>query len=217
MKAESWEPLIHVVDDDADFQAAVARLLRAAGYEVRCYSSAGEYLVKAFDERPGCILLDVCMPGPSGLEMQEALARMSKRRPIVFMSGYSDIPTTVQAIKAGAVDFLAKPVPGEKLLGAVRAALARETEERGERERVSAWRTRLGTLSPRELEVLHGVLSGKRNKVIAAELGGAERTVKTHRARVMEKMGAASLAELVHIMEQLQAAAIPSAASTPPS
>jgi FixJ family two-component response regulator len=182
---------------------------------VRCYSSAGEFLVAAFDDRPGCMLLDVRMPGPSGLDMQDALARMAWRGPIIFMSGYSDIPTTVRAIKAGAVDFLAKPVPRDTLLGAVRNALARAAEERSERERLGIWRARLETLSPRELEVLERVVSGKLNKVIAAELGAAERTVKAHRAQVMEKMGAASLAELVQITDHLRAAgAMPAAAST---
>ena len=207
-------PLIHVVDDDVDFQAAVSRVLRTAGYEVRCYASAGEFLVAAFDDRPGCVLLDVRMPGPSGLELQDALARMTWHRPIVFMSGYSDIPTTVQAIQAGAVDFLAKPIPRDTLLGAVRNALMRDAEGRSERERVSVWRTRLQTLTARELEVLEGVVLGKLNKVIGAELGAAERTVKAHRARVMEKMGAASLAELVHITDHLRAAGVMRAAST---
>jgi len=206
-------PLIHVVDDDADFQVAVWRLLRAAGYDVRCYSSAGEFLVAEFDDRPGCILLDVHMPGPSGLDMQAALARMQWRRPIVFMSGYGDIPTTVQAIQAGAVDFLAKPVPRDKLLDAVRNAVARDADGRSERERLTAWRMRLQTLTARELAVLEGVVSGKLNKVIGAELGAAERTVKTHRARVMQKMGAASLADLVHITDELRAAGIMQTAS----
>jgi FixJ family two-component response regulator len=206
-------PLIHVVDDDADFQAAVSRVLRAAGYEVRCYSGAGEFLVAPFDNRPGCVLLDVRMPGPSGLDMQDALARMAWHRPIIFMSGYSDIPTTVRAIKAGAVDFLAKPVPRDTLLGAVRNALAREAEERSERERLATWCARLATLSTRELEVLEGVVSGKLNKVIAVELGAAERTVKAHRAQVMGKMGAASLAELVQITEHLRAAGVMPAAT----
>lgn len=201
-------PLIHVVDDDADFQAAVSRLLRAAGYEVRCYSSAGEFLVAKPEDRPGCILLDLRMPGPSGLEMQEALARMPWQRPIVFMSGHGDVPTTVRAIKAGAVDFLVKPVPRDALLGAIRNALAREAEGRDERERLAVWRERLGTLSARELEVLRGVVAGKLNKVIAGELGAAERTVKAHRAQVMDKLGAASLAELVQIAGRLRAAGL---------
>ena len=207
-------PLIHVVDDDADFQVAVSRVLRAAGYEVRCYSSAGEFLVAKFDNRPGCVLLDVRMPGPSGLDMQDALARMAQYRPIVFMSGYSDIPVTVRAIKAGALDFLAKPVPRDTLLGAVRNALAREAEQRSELEQLGTWRTRLDSLSARELEVLERVVSGKLNKVIGAELGVKERTVKVHRAHVMEKMGAASLAELVQITDHLRAAGVMPAAST---
>lgn len=199
-------PVIHVVDDDAEFQTAVACLLRAAGYEVRCYSGAGEFLVAAFDDRPGCVLLDVRMPGPSGLDLQDALARMPWHRPIVFMSGYSDIPTTVRAVQAGAVDFLVKPVPRDTLLGAIRKALARDAVERGVHEQLKAWRARLDTLSARELEVLERVVTGKLNKVIGAELGAAERTVKAHRARVMEKMGATSLAELVQIADRLRAA-----------
>src|SRR5262245_38998528 len=199
-------PLIHVVDDDADFQAAVSRLLRAADYEVRCDSSARDFLVAAADDRPGCILLDVRMPGPSGLEVQEALVRMAWRRPIVFMSGYSDTPTTVRAIKAGAVDFLTKPVARDTLLSSVRDALALDAERRIERERLKTWHTRLDRLSARELEVLQGVVTGKPNKVIAADLRAAERTVKAHRASVMEKMGATSLAELVQITDHLRAA-----------
>jgi FixJ family two-component response regulator len=206
-------PLIHIVDDDAELQMAVARVLRAAGYEVRCYSGAGEFLVATFDDRPGCLLLDVRMPGPSGLDMQAALARMAWSRPIVFMSGYSDVATTVRAIKAGAVDFLAKPVPREVLLDAVSNALARDAEERNGRERLKAWQVRLGTLSPRELAVLEGVVSGKLNKVVAAELGAAERTVKTHRARVMQKMGAGSFAELVYIVDHLRGAGLMQATS----
>lgn len=207
-------PLIHVVDDDIGVRTAIARLLRTGGYDVHCYSSAGEFLVADHDDRPGCVLLDVRMPGPSGLDMQEALGRMAWHRPIVFMSGYADVPTTVRAIKAGAMDFLVKPVPRERLFAAVRNALARGIEESGERERLKSWRARFDTLSPREHEVLERVVSGMLNKVIGAELGAAERTVKTHRARVMEKMGAASLAELVHITGHLRAAGVLPAAST---
>jgi FixJ family two-component response regulator len=209
-------PLIHVVDDDADFQVAVSRLLRAAGYQVRCFSSAGEFFVASFDDGPGCILLDVHMPGPSGLDMQDALARMAWKQPIIFMSGISDIPTTVRAIQGGALDFLVKPVPKDTLLGAIEHALARGAEQRVDRERIGIWRSRLDTLSPREREVLERVVSGKLNKVIGAELGAAERTVKTHRARVMEKMGAASLAELVQMTDHLRAAGIMQTASTTP-
>src|SRR6476620_8812279 len=139
--------LVHVVDDDKDFQVAVWRLLRAAGYDVRCYSSAGEFFVAEFDDRPGCILLDVHMPGPSGLDMQAALARMQWRRPIVFISGHGDIPTTVRAIQAGAVDFLTKPVPRDTLLDAVRNALARDADGRHAQQRLTDWRARLQTLT----------------------------------------------------------------------
>src|SRR5262245_15979800 len=116
MTGPAGHPLIHIVDDDADFQAAVSRVLRAAGYEVRCYANAGEFFVATVDDQPGCILLDLNMPGPSGLEVQAALVRMERQWPIVFMSGYGDIPTTVRAIQAGAVDFLTKPVPRDTLL-----------------------------------------------------------------------------------------------------
>jgi FixJ family two-component response regulator len=138
---------------------------------------------------------------------------MPWHRPIVFMSGYSDIPTTVRAVQAGAVDFLVKPVPRDTLLSAIRKALARDAVERGVQEQLKAWRARLDTLSARELEVLERVVTGKLNKVIGAELGAAERTVKAHRARVMEKMGATSLAELVQIADRLRAAGVMSPAS----
>lgn len=207
-------PLIHVIDDDTDFQTAVSRLLRAAGYEVCCYSSAGEFLVAKLDDRPGCLLLDLRMPGPSGLDIQDALARMAWQRPIVFMSGYGDVPTTVRALKGGAVDFLTKPIPRETLLGAVRDALARDADGRAEHERLRDWRSRVESLTARELEVLQGVVAGKLNKVIAAELGVSERTIKAHRGQVMEKMRVASLAELVQVADRLRAAgALP---MTPP-
>jgi FixJ family two-component response regulator len=200
-------PVVHLVDDDADFQAAIARVLRLAGYEVRCYSNAGEFLVTQFDDqRPACILLDVRMPGPSGLDIQDVLARMNWHRPIVFLSGYNDTATTVRAIQAGAEDFLSKPVARETLLGAVGRALLRDVEGRSARELLRNWKSRLAKLTPRELAVLDGVVAGKLNKVIGVELGVAERTIKTHRARVMEKMGAETLAELVHIADQLRGA-----------
>jgi len=200
-------PIIHVVDDDEAFQAAMARLLRAAGYEVRSYVNAGEFLLARFDEAPGCILLDVRMPGPSGLDLQDALVRRFDQLPIIFLSGCGDIPTTVRAIKAGAVDFLTKPVQKEALLGAIETALARDAERRAYSRRLATIRGRYERLTPREVEVFERVVAGKMNKEIAGELHTAERTVKAHRARVMEKMGATSIAELVHIAEQLQSAA----------
>jgi FixJ family two-component response regulator len=201
-------PIVHVVDDDDSVRTAVQRLLQAAGYEARGYASAGEFLLGRSDrDAPGCVVLDVRMPGPSGLDLQEALARLEVPVPIVFLTGHGDIPTSVRAMKAGAVDFLTKPVSREALLTAVRSALARDTDTRAARARVQAWHSRYSSLTPREREVFAGVVAGKLNKQIAAELGTAERTVKAHRAQVMEKMQVASLAELVHVAEQLQAAA----------
>jgi FixJ family two-component response regulator len=201
-------PVVHVVDDDDSVRTAVQRLLQAAGYDVRGYASAGEFLLGRSDrDAPGCVVLDVRMPGPSGLDLQEALARLEVPVPIVFLTGHGDIPTSVRAMKAGAVDFLTKPVSREALLAAVRSALGRDAEARAARARVHAWRSRYGSLTPREREVFAGVVAGKLNKQIAAELGTAERTVKAHRAQVMEKMQVASLAELVHVAEQLHAAA----------
>jgi FixJ family two-component response regulator len=201
-------PIVHVVDDDDSVRTAVQRLLQAAGYEARGYASAGEFLLGRSDrDAPGCVVLDVRMPGPSGLDLQEALARLEVPVPIVFLTGHGDIPTSVRAMKGGAVDFLTKPVSREALLAAVRTALARDADTRAARARVQAWHSRYSSLTPREREVFAGVVAGKLNKQIAAELGTAERTVKAHRAQVMEKMQVASLAELVHVAEQLQAAA----------
>jgi FixJ family two-component response regulator len=203
-------PVVHVVDDDDAVRTAVVRLLQAAGHEARGYASAGEFLLGRSDRNaPGCAVLDVRLPGPSGLDLQEALARLEAPIPIVFLTGHGDIPMSVRAMKAGAVDFLTKPVRAEALLAAVRNALARDAEARSTRERLQAFRTRYETLTPREREVFTGVVAGKLNKQIAAELGTAERTVKAHRAQVMEKMQVGSVAELVHVADALHAAAAP--------
>jgi len=198
-------PVIHVVDDDEQFQLAILRLLRAAGYEARGYKNAGHFLLAKIEPGPGCILVDARMPGPSGLDLQEALAQRSQPLPIIFISGHRDVPTTVRAIKAGAVDFLTKPVQREVLLTVIRNALARDSEARAAREKLANWQACYHSLSARELEVFNGVVAGKMNKEIAVELGAAERTVKAHRAQVMEKMRAQSVAELVHIADQLKA------------
>jgi FixJ family two-component response regulator len=197
-------PIVHVVDDDDSVRTAVVRLLQAAGHQARGYASAGEFLLGRLDrDTPGCVVLDVRMPGPSGLDLQEALARAEAHLPIVFLSGYGDIPMSVRAIKAGASDFLTKPVNWDTLLDAVRTALARDAETRASQARMDALRARYQTLTPREREVFAGVVAGKLNKQIAAELGTAERTVKAHRAQVMEKMHVASVAELVHAADEL--------------
>jgi FixJ family two-component response regulator len=197
-------PIVHVVDDDDSVRTAVVRLLQAAGHEARGYASAGEFLLGRSDRNaPGCMVLDVRMPGPSGLDLQEALARLEVPLPIVFLTGHGDIPMSVRAMKAGAIDFLTKPVSRDALLAAVRTALARDAERRAAHERRHALRARYETLTPREREVFAGVVAGKLNKQIAGELGTAERTVKAHRAQVMEKMQVASVAGLVHVAEQL--------------
>jgi FixJ family two-component response regulator len=203
-------PIIHVVDDDASFQVAIARLLRATHYEVRTYANAGDFLLRAPADAPGCILLDLRMPGPTGLVLQDALASRPDTLPIIFLSGHADVPATVQAMKAGAVDFLTKPVKREALLDAIRRALARDAEARAARERLNVWRTRYNSLSPREIEVLQRIVSGKMNKEIAGELGASERTIKAHRAQVMQKLNVASVAELVRIADALRG-------STPPA
>jgi RNA polymerase sigma factor (sigma-70 family) len=198
-------PIVHVVDDDDSSRTAVTRLLRAAGYEVRSHASAGEFLLARQSNTPGCIVLDVQMPGPSGLDLQEALGKRDDTLPIIFLTGHGDVPMSVRAMKAGAVDFLTKPVQRPALFAAVRSALARDGEGRRAREQEGTLRARLETLTPRERAVFRLVVAGRLNKEIAAELGTSERTVKAHRAQVMEKMGVSSLAELVHLADRLPA------------
>ena len=199
-------PIVHVVDDDDGARTAVVRLLGAAGYVSRGYGSAGEFLMAVSEDAAGCLVLDVRMPGPSGLELQEALARRHSTLPVIFLTGFGDIPMSVRAIKAGAVDFLTKPVQRAALIGAVQSALERDARNRSHRELDRALREKFAALTPRERDVFVRVVSGKLNKQIAADLGTAERTVKAHRAHVMEKLNVASVAELVHVAEQLKTA-----------
>jgi FixJ family two-component response regulator len=196
-------PIIHVVDDDPSFRRAVTRLLRAAKYEVRAYASAPEFLDSEPGGEPGCILLDLRMPGASGLDLQQSLERMEKRLPIIFLTGHGDIPASVRAMKAGAVDFLTKPVRREALLLAVQNALAVDAKGRAARAVLLELHNRYETLTPREREVLAHVLGGKLNKQIASDLGTAERTIKAHRASIMEKLGVQSVAELVRLAQEL--------------
>ena len=195
---------IHIVDDDASFRTALERRLRKAGYDVAAYSSAVQLLDRLPDENgPACILLDVRIPGLSGPDLQRRLAELGSTLPIIFLTGYADVRTTVKAIKAGAEDFLTKPVPSEQLLGAIERAMASHESARAARAILGALRAQLGTLTPREHQVFELVVRGKINKQIAQQLGATERTIKAHRHRVMEKMGVQSLAELVSVAERL--------------
>lgn len=200
----SLTPIVHVVDDDEPLRQAVCRLLRASGYDVRAYGSAGEFLISDVVDGPGCLLLDVQMPGPSGLDLQQALDRRQGSLPVIFLTGHGDIPTSVRAMRAGAVDFLTKPVQRDLLLQAVETALSQDARRRATREAVSSLHERAGTLTTREREVFALVVTGLLNKQIAAEMGCSIRTVKIHRQRVMEKMHASSLADLVRAAEALR-------------
>jgi FixJ family two-component response regulator len=208
-------PVVHIVDDDASLRSALAGLLRASGYEVRAYESAGAFLLEDAPAAGGCLLLDLRLSGPSGLDLQDALVRRGVRMPIVFLSAHGDVPASVRAMKAGAVDFLQKPVERVPLLAAIRAALARDQAQAATDERLAELRARFASLTPREREVLDGVVSGKLNKQIAYDIGVAERTVKTHRAHLMEKLGADSPAMLGRIVEQLGSVPQPPGPSTP--
>src|SRR5262245_3249299 len=202
-RAAARDATVHVVGGDAGMRKALGRILEAAGFAVRTYASAGEFLLAEKTDGPACLVLDVQMPGPSGLELQKALARQSEALPVVFLTGHGDIPMTVRALKAGAVDFLTKPVDGKTLVAAVETALAQDAESRAEREELRGLQARYEALSPREREVFAQVVTGKLNKQIAGDIGAAERTVKAHRARVMEKMQAGSVADLVRMAERL--------------
>lgn len=196
--------LVHVVDDDASFRTAIERRLKHAGYEVETYSSAQHLLDRPPGvEKPGCILLDVQMPGLNGLELQDRLIELGSILPIVFVTGHSDISTTVRAIKAGAEDFLTKPIPSEQMIDAIERALARCEALRSQRSKLDSIFAHLATLTPRERQVFDLIVRGKINKQIATELGTTERTVKAHRHEVMEKMQVHSLAELVSSAERL--------------
>jgi FixJ family two-component response regulator len=203
--------IIHVVDDDASFRRAVARLLQASGYQVALYESAERLLERPPAAKPGCILLDLRMNGLSGLELQQRLAQAGHTLPIVFLTGHGDIPASVQAIKAGAEDFLSKPVAKGPLLDAVARALARQEQTSEHEQRLDAQRALVATLTAREREVFVLVVRGKLNKQIAYALGSSERTVKAHRHSIMLKLRAQSLAELVVIAERLGILTAPTA------
>lgn len=196
------QPLIFLVDDDAGVRKALVRLLRTAGHVVEAFASAREFLARERYDGPGCLVLDLRMPEMSGLELQDALERAGHAIPVIFISGHGDIPAGVKAMKAGAIDFLTKPVQDRDLLQAIEQALARDATARAARAERDAARARMARLTPRERQVCALVATGMLNKQIAAELGTGEKNIKWHRAHVMEKLGVSSVAELVRLVDR---------------
>ncbi|SEI17616.1 two component transcriptional regulator, LuxR family [Rhizobium tibeticum] len=193
------KPVIHIVDDDESFRTATARLLSAYGLKVETYESGDQFLDRLPDCEPGCVLLDLQMPGLSGPQVQHRLSELAPLIPVVFLTGEGDIKAGVDAMKAGAQDFLEKPSPAAVLMEAIDRALAQYERRRAEHERLQELRTLVASLSAREAEVFGLIIRGKLNKQIAYTLGISERTVKVHRHQVMEKLGVGSLAEAVSI------------------
>lgn len=196
-------PTVHVVDDDDSFRKSIVRLLRAAGYEVCEHASAAEFLLSRASRAHGCVVLDIRMPGLNGLELQKGLNDFDNAVPIIFLTGHGDIQMSVRAIKAGAVDFLTKPVKRDSLLSAVRNAISSDALNRVNYESLKLLRARFQKLTEREVSVFLLVVNGKLNKNIASELGISERTVKSHRANLMEKLQVTSLAGLIASAVQL--------------
>ena len=192
-------PLVRIVDDDVSFLTAIARLLRAFGFAVRTFASAEDFLAGSEPEVPGCVIVDLQMPGLSGLELQEALSREKQVLPVIFLTGQGDIPSTVKAMRRGAEDFLTKTAPKEELLDAVNRAIARDEHERADSNRMEALRVRFAALSPREREVLQHIVRGKLNKQIAYDLGIHERTVKLHRTAIKTKLNVHTTADLTKL------------------
>jgi len=209
-------PVIHVVDDDESLRTALERLLSEAGYAVKSYGSAGDFLLAA-PHAAGCIVLDLNMPGPSGLDLQDGLARAGSVLPVIFLTGHGDVAHGVRAMKAGAIDFLQKPVASQTLLAAIKTALERGAARQSESEQLKGLRARYSALTQRERDVLAHVIAGRLNKQIGYDLNLAERTVKLARASLMAKMQVRTLPELVRAAEALREAGALAAPSRPPS
>jgi FixJ family two-component response regulator len=203
-------PTVFLVDDDASVRRALARLIKSAGHQVQTFASAQEFLgTPGVGEKAGCLVLDVRMPGLTGMDLQRELQSKNRNLPIVFITGHGDIPMSVKAMKAGAVDFLPKPVKDAVLLRAIEQAIFRASRDHAARQEVADVQQRLETLTSREREVMPLVASGLPNKMIAFELGTVEKTIKVHRARIMRKMQVQSLADLVRLAEKLRIAREP--------
>ena len=205
----AWHRMIHslptvfVVEDDALLRDAMDGFLRASGFEVRLFPSAEEFLLESLPDTAACLILDLCLPEMSGLELQQRLAQADLHIPIIFVTGHADIRVAVRAIKAGAVEFLTKPFEDQDLLTAIERSIAKNQAERREREQLATLRNRFDSLTPRENQIMRLVVAGLLNKQIAADIGISEITVKIHRGHVMQKMKADSLAELAKIADRL--------------
>lgn len=199
-------PIVHLVDDDASFLTATSRLLRASGFAVEAFVSAADFLARRDGEAAGCVVVDLQMPGMTGLELQEALARTRNPLPVLFLTGNGDIPSSVKAMRRGAEDFLTKTAPKEDLLDAIRRAVDRDARERAARLRRREVSERFGTLTDREREVLGHVVRGQLNKQIADDLGINERTVKLHRTSITTKLRVPSVAELTKLWAEWEGA-----------